>query len=201
MASSNDAKIMMERRASSCQKAVLCKRCNGFYSRGSFYKHKRRPCTIVQKEQETTTPGSVPINLLLSSVDNPDFTANILAHFQDYDIGRICKSDVWLKTIGQTQWNKMKQKHGKTSAVRKSVMRDMRRLGLLFKECKEMQPSMNLNDMFKREHFSVIEEVVQKITASENDSLKTGLKLGLKYLIPNAAKMIQDDPRDLLDQK
>ena len=67
----------------------------------------------------------------------------------------------------------------------------LKRLGLPFKECKEMQPSMNFNDMFKREHFSVIEEIVQKITASENDSLKTGLKVGLKYLIPNAANMIQ----------
>ena len=85
-----------------------------------------------------------------------------------------------------------KKKPGKQTEIKKkSVMRDMRRLALLFIWFQEKvaHSAVTFASMFQRQYFGELDETIDEITSKEEktDAIKTGLKLGLCYLILKAA--------------
>ena len=73
----------------------------------------------------------------------------------------------------------------------------MRRLAQLFLAMKQKAvPAVDFTfaQMFSCRHFASLEESIEELTETEEDqghSIRTGLKLGLRYLIPHAANITQ----------
>ena len=88
---------------------VMCKRCQGFYAKKSFYQTRCLGVSSLNPQSEFPTRGSLPGALLGSCVDDEDFTSNILAKFYNDVVGRLCKFDPMVKKIGKTLWQQQKR--------------------------------------------------------------------------------------------
>ncbi|PIK46605.1 hypothetical protein BSL78_16538 [Apostichopus japonicus] len=116
-------------------------------------------------------------------------------------IGSICREDPVILNVGKRLWDKGRAKENKKTEVRKSVMSDMRRLASLylhFKEQKTIHASHftletgTSRDMFDRKNFSILSEAINAYTLNkEKASIKSGLKLGIYYLLKKASKVIK----------
>ena len=135
---------------------------------------------------------------LLLSTANESFRDNILQKFADDEEGKLCRKDEILQIIGKNLWSK-ERKTDKSTEVTKSVMNNMHRLASLFinflneqhKENTGLQPEFqNIGKMFNRTHFPALERAIEKMCNQEKE-LKAGLKLGLRYLIQNAADILK----------
>ena len=69
-------------------------------------------------------PAIVP---LWPEVDK-EFEQEILAKFQNDDVGNLCRTDPVIRLVGKRLWQKNEKKTDKRNEVRKSVMLDMQRL-------------------------------------------------------------------------
>ena len=196
-----DVNLLCEKSGSSKPSPSLlsmCKRCNGFYQKATFYRHKLS-CSRGIDDTASMDRGSIPASVLAvaDSQDTDSFGEYILAKFANDDVGNFCRTDACLMKIGKSLWQKMRRKPGKKTEVKKSVMRDMRRLAQLFIAMKEkVVPAGDFTfaQMFSCTHFASLEETIEQLTEAEEDqghSIRTGLKLGLRYLIPHAANITQ----------
>ena len=161
---------------------TMCGNCFGFFSEKYIWKHKLKCCP-------STTPSSLPVSSLIMpscSADVPEeFITEIVAHLRNDDIGNICRDDQLIITLGNKLWAKNVKRE------RKVILSQMRRMGhllLLFR--KEVgQNTLNGAGMFDQKLFSFLEKAIRKATEKEGGEIKDGLKVGLGYLLKNAANV------------
>ncbi|KAJ8046374.1 hypothetical protein HOLleu_05024 [Holothuria leucospilota] len=200
MKSSTTTEYQRERNTGNDDPLVMCAICKGFFSSRFFSRHKLR-C----QGDSCLESCPVPVSLMVSEPDTQinltEFKKEILCKFRHDDVGETCRNDPTIVTIGKRLWDKGKAKENKKTEVRKSVMSDMRRLASLYKCFKEqskihstfeVEESGTSQDMFRRRSFNVLIEAIHSYTSNEGKAgVKSGLKLGLYYLLKKASKVIK----------
>lgn len=189
-----------ERRSKGSSELKICGICKGFYSKEFYKRHKSKYC----QGEGCLEACAVPVSLLTSDMrvnkEFPEFTSEILAKFQNDSIGKICITDEVIVNIGQRMWMKERGKQDKKTQVRKTVMANMRRLSSLYIQFQEQHQLLgtcplgkgNAEDMFQRRQTQVLFEAIRVLTTSDKDeSVKSGLKIGLKFLILSACTVIK----------
>ena len=183
-----EAKYARERGQTADSKLVMCCKCSGFFSKAYFRRHRMR-CI----EDESVPPRSIPARVLsVPAVVSEEFKVQILGCFRSSStVSELCKSDTDLITFGSRLYNSIEARKDKASAVRKSVMADMRRIGSLFLEFKKFVPNTSkTSDMLRRENFDQFADAIRSYTKSE-DTVKAGLKTALYYAINNFATIVR----------
>ena len=181
-----DVNLLCEKSGSSKPSPSLlsmCKRCNGFYQKATFYRHK----LSCSRGIDDTVSASVLA--VADSQDHDSFGEYILAQFANDDVGNFCRTDACLMNVGKSLWQKMWRKPGKKTEVKNSAQ-----LFLTMKEKAVPAGDFTFAQMFSCRHFASLEESIEELTETEEDqghSIRTGLKLGLRYLIPHAANIAQ----------
>jgi hypothetical protein len=179
------------------QEITVCGKCSGFFSRNAFYKHKKI-CTNEVPLLPTSIPGAI---FLAADTVDEDFRAEILSKFLRDSVGILCSSDSTLVQFGQRMFYKLRAKKDKKTEVKRSVMSDMRRIGSLFlcfkEECKkllgaEAPANVEVKDLVCRSMFPALESAIYRCTdASDSNQMKSGLKIGLYYLLKKLAKVVK----------
>ncbi|XP_065651046.1 uncharacterized protein LOC136079248 [Hydra vulgaris] len=152
----------------------MCGYCNGFFSKRFLSRH------IKNCDLNTSKPIiHVPISLIknnLSSLFPNEFVINVLGNMRNDEVGKICKQDNIILTVGLRLYDKMKRKLDKQSEVLKSVRNDMRRIGHLysiFKINKKVKHVYNnAMDMLNRINFDAFRTAIDEYTI-EGDYLKS----------------------------
>lgn len=189
-------------RKSTCPKVVICGNCSGSYAQKYITRHKR---TCAEQSDSSASAVNLPAELLTLAKDadiGEDFVADILSKFRNDDIGEMCKNDPVLLQIGRRLWSKQKRKVDKKTEVRKSVMRDMRRLATLYKIMQQTQSKLgklaskegNVSDLMKRANFRHLEEAIEEYTSQDVETgtdVKAGLKSAIYYLLKSACKILK----------
>ena len=172
---------------------VMCGYCNGFYSKVFFHRHKAR-CTAAESG---TTTVSVPLSIATQCSQEDEFSQTVLSKLHPDTVGKLCQTDDFIISVGRHLYGKARRKQAKQPDVRRSCMRDMRRLGSLALEFKEAASKegiiCNSEDMLNRKYFPYLETAVETLRKRPNpdinDPLKAGTKLALGYILKTAAKV------------
>ena len=159
---------------------VKCTSCNGFYSKTSFYKHKKR-CTT------SAIPVSTKCLKEASKTLTARFAKEVLSCFRDDDVGHICLTENLLKVIGHKLFQRTFRRFDKAMEGKKSVMNDMRLLARLYVA---YGVDHTFFEMFQRTNFLKLEAAVEEITV-EDGTLKHGLKNKLYYLLKNSCLILE----------
>ncbi|KAL4218604.1 hypothetical protein ACF0H5_021194 [Mactra antiquata] len=198
--SKNDSLIIERRKTGESLKGdvIYCSKCFGFFSKEYFHRH-RRICHSF--ETSTYLPVAIsPQKPTNSNTNDPikvAFNSEILSSFHDDQVGSICRSDSVIKEYGLRKFNRLQnRKQISHYDEKKTVLRsEMRRLGHLYKEFKEICDENNINtttvaDMLKRDHYSILEESIEKITSHDDGSIKPGARKDFGYLIKRLCKYL-----------
>ena len=165
-----------------------CSRCKGFYSRNQFHKHKE-----LCKGNTDDILSSVRVEAFktMGAVED-EFTTEILAKFQNDDIGKLCRSEPTIVLIGRRRFQRNRGKVDKLMEIKKSVMTEMRLLSKLCIAFSEAATGSNISakDMFVRTNFNFLEVAIERVTTAESSALKHGVKNGLYYLLKNSATIV-----------
>jgi len=206
-----DGKMQRERAPGMKKKkddVVVCDNCQGVFSPGWFASHSK-----ICIGDACVEPHAVPAEVFYSSLDVPqDFKMEILSHFHQDNVGKLCQSDEIITMIGSKLYTKVKRRQDKKLEVRKSVMASMRKLASLFMHFKaewqkhaDVQNTANSEtssipaipqviDMFHRRNYYILEQACIAYTSRANDSDlgdKSGLMIAVYYLLIDAAKKIK----------
>ena len=104
---------------------MVCGTCHGCYDRAYMWHHKRH----CHSSEDTVSPPSMAVSLMRTSAAVSDhFKVDILDHFVNDDVGRLCKTDPTILLVGQSLYAMVKQKPDKKSGVKSSVKANMRML-------------------------------------------------------------------------
>ena len=169
---------------------VHCNVCHGSYSKGFFYRHKKQ----CQESSQNSKPVTAVPASLLPTTEEADFV-EILKSFQQNEVGNICRTDSTIRLIGRHLWLKDRTKVDKSDEVRKSVMADMRNLGNLYNQFKQLS-SGDMSDsihMFYRENWPTLRDSVVEMTSKDGSEVKYGLKNTMYYLLMKSALIIQGE--------
>jgi len=186
-------KQMLRERTHAKTDLVMCGYCQGFYSKKYFSRHKTQ-CTAAEAG---ATAVSVPLPVAMQHDDADEFCREVLSKFHPDPVGKVCQSDEVVIALGKHLYRKCKQKQAKKPDVRKSCMRDMRRLASLALSFKSAalrdNKALTSEDMLHRTHFEYIESAVDELSTNSeaNNALKAGTKLGLGYVLKKAAKVMK----------
>ena len=97
--------------------------------------------------------------------------------------------------VGRHIYSKRHRKPSKYPDIRKSCMRDMRRLGamvLAFQSAtSDDHKNVEPKDILDRRFFPYIETAVTALSKEEKGDLKAGTKLGLGYILRKTAKVMK----------
>lgn len=192
----NKKQIMLENPAYERQKSsehnddvVLCEHCSGLYARKYFYRHSN-----ICIGDKMYVPKALPLQMLKcqSNEIKEDFEITILIRFNQDKIGEMCRTDNSIMLFVSKLFDKLKSKKDKKSEVKKSVRSDMRRVANIFVEFKrkcagEVEVS-DAADIFIRSNFNYLIEAIESYTMSLKNTLKSGLKISLYYLLRKMAK-------------
>ena len=172
---------------------VLCSKCNGFYAKNFFKRHKTK-CI----GESADMPSSIPATLLACESVQDEFRNEVMSHFITDEIGQVCSSDATILAIGQRLWDGHNKKLDKKSEVKRSVRTDMRRLAglyICFRDEQKIDNAIvtvgNASDMFQRRNFKILETSIKKFTTGEQGLIKPGLKMSLFYLLKSSAKILK----------
>ena len=170
---------------------VVCGLCKGFYARKLFIRHKE----ICSGKKPTECAVALPLSLFGQQEVDKEFEKEILARFQNDDIGNLCRTDPVIRLVGKRLWQKNEKKPDKRNEVRKSVMLDMRRLATLYTHFNNQPGAANKNegtaaDMFQRIHFPALEDAIRTYT-NTGEHLKAGLKIAMAYLLRTTCKILK----------
>ncbi|XP_070191676.1 uncharacterized protein [Littorina saxatilis] len=164
---------------------VVCNGCKGFFSKTRIWKHKQ---TCVENVMSV---GSVDYNFTRHRCDHDfvtsEFRSEILDHFRNDEVGKLCQTDKVIVRLGQKLYNKSMKKE------RRVIMSDMRTLGSLIVQMRKVADLDNLNgeDVVDRTQFEVLSQAVKEMTTNENGSMKAGMKLSVGYLLKKVAKVMK----------
>ena len=129
---------MREREQGKPKDLVVCGTCQGYYDRTYTWHHKRH---CHPSEDTDVSLPSMSVSLMRTSAAVGDqFKVDILDHFVNDDVGRLCKTDPTILLVGQYLYYMVKQKPDKKSGVKSSVKANMRMLGNLYTEFKQHNP-------------------------------------------------------------
>ena len=126
------------------------------------------------------------------------YVKEVFTRYHQDAVADICTKDDTLVTIGKYVWAKHKHKKDKVQDCRKIVMRDMRRLAILYKKVQDQEEILgilphkdgNIGDLFRRRNYTHIIEAINSLSKSAERN-KPGLKIGLKYLLISSGKIIR----------
>lgn len=197
----NDDKALMADRNQGSGPLKICSICNGFFHRKNFHKHA---AVCRRKLGPGLVSGSCVESLAFPHEDRG--FVDLLSRFQDSQIGKLCRQDELILTVGRSQFQKDKRKADKKVEVRKSVMANMRTLASLYMEFKACAGKQNVivstKSMLERKNFLFLEEAIQNVTTKEDGTMKPGLKVKIGNLLKTTLKIMkgsyliqQDDDR------
>ena len=180
------------------EELAVCGRCSGFFSKKYFHKHKAN-CRSEGAVQLQPTNIPAEVFLIPRNIDQ-SFKVEILSKFIRDKVGQLCSSEPTLVSFGERMYMKAKAKKDKKTEVKRSVMCDMRRLGMLFvrflEECQqqnlvETSSPVGVKDMIRRKYYQALEPAVRTVTTAEKEEIKSGLKVSLYYLLKRLAKVVK----------
>ena len=192
MMKSTEYELLREREQGKPKDLVVCGTCHRCYDRAYMW-HHRRHC---HSSEDTVSPPSIPVSLMRTSAAVSDhFKVDILDHFVNDDVGRLCKTDPTILLVGQSLYAMVKQKPDKKSGVKSSVKANMRMLGNLYTEFQQHNPASQGDpatsvDMLERRNFPALEHAIEQYTRSGGE-LKAGLKGALYYLLKKMAAAVK----------
>ena len=170
-----------------------CSACNGFISKRFFFVH-RKYCSAKYDGPIIALPTiheKLPDTVKLSDL----FKKRILSTLRNDAIGKISMMDATILMVGSKLFRKLEMKREKRSSVDRSVRSDMRSLGSVYVEFKQMGGVQLLygtcTDMFLRVNIGELFDSIDIVTYKEDKTLKAGLRQNLFYLIKKAGKIIQ----------
>jgi hypothetical protein len=175
---------------------AMCSLCKGFYNKRIINRHKKR-CSSA--EGTTVYPTTCSVNMLRTKANySVPYVQEILECFQDNEVGRLIRSDEWIKRYGYLCFQNNDDIEKRTEK-RTNLMNNLRllaRLFLVFKQIlKEEKPQMKLascSQMFDRDLILYIQEAIRSITKyKETNEVKNGLKRSLRYLISDVCKVMR----------
>ena len=115
MMKSAECELLREREQGKPKDLVVCGTCHGCYDRANIWHHKRH----CHPSEDTVSPPYIPVSLMCTSAAVSDhFKVDILDHFVNDDVGRLCKTDPTILLAGQCLHAKVKQKPDKKSGVK-----------------------------------------------------------------------------------
>ena len=123
--------------------------------------------------EDTVSSPSIPVSLMRTSAAISDhFKVDILDHFVNDDVGRLCKTDPTILLAGQCLHAKVKQKPDKKSGVKSSVKANTRMLGNLYTEFEQHNPASQGDpstsvDMLESRNFPALEQAIEVNTGVE----------------------------------
>jgi len=92
------------------------------------------------------------------------------------------------------RFDRLSKNKDKAMEIRRSVRSDMRRLASLYKHFLKSNPPLlryvNSIDMFNKENIPALKIAIDKYS-DDGDDVKAGLKVSIKFLIGNAAKILE----------
>ncbi len=175
-----------ERRNKNEDMPVMCKICNGMYSRKYFCYHQKS-C------HESTTP------LRLDTFKNDeqysdDFKEKVLGKLANDTLGNKCRNDATLKAIGLRFFFKANRK-GPTQIndCAKTVRTDMRRIAGIKEELESIVGChIDTRDMFRRKYLDELKDAIENFCrGEESGSIKAGLKYAIQFLLKRAADALK----------
>ena len=185
---SNVPTFERKRRSNGKGKTVMCSKCKIVLLSKNMARHKKI-CS------DTSLVRAVDVmTLKMDSTLTEDFKSSVIGTLRDDEISSTIKKDDGILLVGIFRFNRIKKNKDKAMEIRRSVRNDMRRLALLYTNFKVLKPPcqryFNSVDMFNKENFSCVRNAVD--TMCENgDDIKAGLKVSLKFLVLNAAKILE----------
>ena len=188
-----DDELLRERttKSGTTAKVAMCSRCHGFFSVRQIWAHKRK----CGEERHTNAPAStVPVNTLRISTDD-QFREKVLSCLRNDEVGRLCVSDKTILLCGERLYKKLKKKPDKATEVKRTVLRDMRKIAHMYIEFLKSSPVFvgfppSAADMLCRDNFNSLETAIDVYTSTEDD-LKAGLKSSLYYLLKFMASTVR----------
>jgi hypothetical protein len=195
-ASPDFEKLLHERKFIKSASTVVCSQCKGFYSKRKISRHKK---TCFKALNSTDYPTSTNVvSLVRSDEEFPDdYKKEILDSFHENEVGKLIRNDAWIKQYGFLSYQSFVGTE-KWAEKRKSLMSNLRRLGHLFLEFKkiisEKAPNNALNscrEMFSRRNISDIQSAVNRMTTDDENKIKSGLKVSLRYLICDVCRVMK----------
>ena len=179
---------MRERNQGAGKELLICGICHGCYDKGYIWSHKKR----CRSTSSTNVP--LPVALVETSAVSEDFKCQILSHFRNYAVGRICQNDHTTLLVVEKLFAKLHKKPDKKTEVKRSIMADMRKLGNLYLKFSQQNPQ-TLGSHLTRyagtlETFRHSRKQSQRTQLAMTD-LKAGLKASLYYLLKTMAKIVK----------
>jgi hypothetical protein len=96
---------------------LVCAKCNGFFSKTFFCRHR-----IKCMGESSVLPEGIPSELLSTApILSEEFKTKILSKFIGDEIGQLCRTDEMITMIGQRLFDKMRTKLDKRMEVKKSI--------------------------------------------------------------------------------
>lgn len=123
-----------------------------------------------------------------------EFKKNVLSSFWKDDVSRVIKNDEFILVIGNRLFQKTKKRIGKEVSTIKTVLAELRRIARLYIIFTEMDIDVvhnNILDMFRRKNFEYLRVAIDRLTTSDEDEFKHGLKYNLKFTLSNGAKILK----------
>ena len=171
---------------------VACSNCKGFYQSGTFFRHKNNCNKYFEAPAMALTNEDVSV---LDSVSiSQEFKKNVLSSFWKDDVSRVIKNDEFILVIGNRLFQKTKKRIGKEVSTIKTVLAELRRIARLYIIFTEMDIDVvhnNILDMFRRKNFEYLRVAIDRLTTSDEDEFKHGLKYNLKFTLSNGAKILK----------
>jgi len=100
---------------------------HGFYSKQFFYRHN----ATCFKAEASGSAVSIPLSVVTEEKADDDFTRHIIAKFQQDAVGKACQRTKLVTAVGRQLYSRRHRKPSKYRDIRKSCMRDKRRLGAM----------------------------------------------------------------------
>jgi len=181
-------KFERKRKSKSKLRSVMCSNCKCVLLSKNMSRHKKicsDAVTVTAIDVKTLEKGS---NL------SKEFQTQVLGTLRNDSVSDSIKKDEGILLIGMMRFERLEKNKDKAMEIRKSVRNDMRKLAILYNHFKYMGPKeqryFNSIDMFHKENIPMLRKAIVEYT-EEGEDIKAGLKVSLKFLIANAAKILE----------
>jgi len=158
-------------------RSVMCSNCRVVLLSKNMARHKRT-CSDVSKIRAMDVVTIKTPNL------SDSFKTQVLGTLRNDSLSDFIKKDEGILLIGMMRFDRLSKNKDKAMEIRRSVRSDMRRLASLYLRY------VNSIDMFNKENIPALKIAIDKYS-DDGDDVKAGLKVSIKFLIGNAAKILE----------